>query len=166
MRKILISMLTIGAVVSALVTAATFAPFTDEGSGSGTVTAGTISVDVNAASGGTFTFEPTATCENMAPGDDCTASVTITNSGSLSATYVVTVSQTDNSCFSSSLSNEAGLESGDLEPGDLHSDHDAGDSHTGTLTTTLDDDAGNECQDAPNTVTVTVAATQSGSPHD
>lgn len=165
-RSIIMSMLVIGALAT-LIGAGTWATFTDSGTATGDVTAGTVNVVLNSDTSDDveLAFEPGTDPEcpaNMAFGETCTAALTVANAGSLSVTYAVTVVDSAADCFTSVLDIEAALEAGD-EEGDA--DHDAGDSHSGTVTTTLDSDA-EACQGATNTVTVTVDATQSPSPHD
>lgn len=166
-RSILFSALVIGAVLSIVAGASTFATFTDQATGSQTVTAGSVDVEVNNDTDDAFaiTFGG-ASCTapgNMAFGDSCTFTLNVKNAGTLSFTTSFLVGETDtNNCFTTALT---GLPAGDVEGGDADNDHDPADTHAATLTTTLDNDAA-VCQGAANTVSVTIDATQSPSPHN
>jgi len=85
-RSILMSLVVIGAAVALLAGGATFAPFTDTDSDSGSVTAGNVEITVEGT--GTLKFDaPAVSCPTpMAPGDTCTASVEVTNTGDLTVT--------------------------------------------------------------------------------
>lgn len=164
-RSIIMSMLVIGALAT-LIGAGTWATFTDQGIATGDVTAGTVDVVLNGDPDDdvALNFDPgeDPVCPaNMAYSEFCTAGLTVLNDGSLSVTYVVTVVDSAPTCFSSVLDIEGALEAGDSPD----ADHDAGDSHPGTVTTTLDSDA-EACQGVTNTVTITVDASQSATPHD
>ncbi len=169
-RSIIMSMLVIGALAT-LIGAGTWATFTDSGTATGDVTAGTVDVVLNddGSDDVELTFTPGSDPEcpdNMAYNETCTAGLTVANNGSLSVTYDVTVTDSQGACFTSVLDIEAALETGDGGEGEGgDSDHNAGDSHDGTVTTTLDSDD-DSCQGVTNTVTVTVLASQSPSPHD
>ncbi|HLF99258.1 MAG TPA: TasA family protein [Acidimicrobiia bacterium] len=170
-RRILLSVVTSAAAIAAVVTGGAFAPFSDTGTAVGGVQAGTLEVSVDGdGDGGSLVFDSEDWCDaNMAPGDVCEADVTVVNTGSLSATYVASIADDESACFTPGITPafEAALEPGHAElPDDPTEDHDAGDSHTGTVTITLDSTAGNECQGASTTVTFTVDATQSATPHD
>jgi predicted ribosomally synthesized peptide with SipW-like signal peptide len=87
LRGTLLSLLTIGAVAF-IVGGATFAPFSDSGDATGSVSAGTLQININGDPGApepvTFMFNTEAYCPgNMAVGDSCTAVLTITNVGTL-----------------------------------------------------------------------------------
>lgn len=139
-----------------LVSGTTFAPFSNDAQGGGRVTAGTVDVVVNddPDDQATFTFTGPA-CNNLAPGESCTTSLTVRNIGTLVATYNVRVVDSSNSCYTSTLSSEATLESGPRPPGNVV---------TGTLTTALDNDQ-SRCQATTNTATVVVGARQARTPH-
>jgi predicted ribosomally synthesized peptide with SipW-like signal peptide len=164
-RSILFSSLVIAAVLAVVAGASTFATFTDQASGSQTVTAGTVDVEVNNDTddafaitfGGASCTSPT----NMAYGDSCTFTVNVKNAGSLSFTTSTTLTESNPTCFTSTFV----LPNGDVEGGDADNDHDPADTHAVTLTTTLDNDAA-ACQGTSNLVSLTIDATQSPSPHD
>jgi len=165
-RSIAMSMVIITATVTAAVTGATYAPFTGEGNGNGNVKGGTVDVVMNdnVNDEQTFVFDG-PNCENLAQGESCSEPFSIKNAGNLSIIYnLVSVLDANDGCFSSALDIEAALEAGDPEDGDNHDDHNEGDIHSGTLTTTLD--GGQSCENADNEVTVLVRARQSPSPHD
>jgi predicted ribosomally synthesized peptide with SipW-like signal peptide len=87
LRGTLLSLLTIGAVAF-IVGGATFAPFSDSGDATGSVSAGTLQININGDPGApepvTFMFNTETYCpDNMAVGDSCTAVLTITNVGTL-----------------------------------------------------------------------------------
>jgi predicted ribosomally synthesized peptide with SipW-like signal peptide len=87
LRGTLLSLLTIGAVAF-IVGSATFAPFSDSGDATGSVSAGTLQININGDPGApepvTFMFNTETYCpDNMAVGDSCTALLTITNVGTL-----------------------------------------------------------------------------------
>jgi len=82
-RRLMLSFLVIG-LVSALVGGATFAYFTDSATNAeNTFTAGT--VDINSA----ITSAWSSGFGNMAPGDSASATITVTNGGSLELRYDV-----------------------------------------------------------------------------
>jgi hypothetical protein len=160
------SMVVMAATVTAAVTGATYAPFTGEGNGNGPVKGGTVDVVMNDNPDDeqTFVFDG-SNCHNLAQGESCSEPFSVKNAGNLSVRYnLVSVLDDNDACFSSLLDIEAALEAGDPEAGDNHDDHNEGDVHTGTLTTTLD--GGQACENAENEVTVLVKARQSPSPHD
>jgi predicted ribosomally synthesized peptide with SipW-like signal peptide len=118
------SLMVIGAVVAVVAGASTFAPFTDEETISGGVTAGVLKLDLDdvgtSASDTTITFDPTATCGAMVPGSGCsvlieicngeTSSGTCTASGSnLEFTYAGDIQETGDpdSCFVATLTETA-----------------------------------------------------------
>lgn len=87
MKRILGSLITLVLAASALVVGATYAPFTDTASDSGTVTAGTVSFDF--FGGGSVSLKKGGVeCSGggfagIKVGDTCTGSVKITNTSSL-----------------------------------------------------------------------------------
>lgn len=168
LRHLATGALVLGSAVALLVGSATYAPFTDDASGSGHVAAGSVIVSVNGSDTAAFDFG-SAECSNMAPGIDCAVDVIVsTEESSLSAVWDTTVTETGDEplpglpdgCFTETLD----IPDGDVEEGDPDADHDPGDSHTGTLTVRVTDD--NACQSAATDVTVRVVATQSPSPHN
>ncbi|MEO6198058.1 MAG: SipW-dependent-type signal peptide-containing protein [Dehalococcoidia bacterium] len=164
-KNLLLSTLMIGAVLAVVAGAGTFATFTDQATGSQTVTSGSVDVLVNGDAGDNFAISLTGGpgCpSNMAFGDTCTFALTVANNGTLSETTAFTLTETDtNNCWTTTYA----LPSGDVEGGDAHNDHDPGDSHATTLSTTLDNDAA-VCQGSSNTISLTIDATQSPSPHN
>jgi spore coat-associated protein N len=167
-RSILLSVLIIGAV-AALVGAGSWAAFTDSGTASGTVTAGTVDIKLNGSDTASLTFSSAPGCPNaMAPGDSCTATVTVTNgNSSLALDYTIgtpTVTPSNSSCTSFSASVTSPTDTAG-DPG--HMPAGAPDSETFDVTVTLASSAGNECQGASATVSVPVNATQDiANPHD
>lgn len=159
-RPLLSSLVTITLVAismgSFVVSGTTLATFSNDGHGRGTAKAGTVDVVVNdeVDDRATFAFSGPA-CTNLAHGESCTAPVTMRNVGTLVATYNVRVVDSANDCWTSVLSSEAALESGTRPPGD---------SISGTLTTTLDNDAA-RCQRTSNNAVVVVTARQARTPH-
>ncbi len=162
-RSILMSLVVIGAVVALLAGGATFAPFTDSDSDKGEVTAGNVEIEVLGT--GTLTFDaPVVSCPSpMAPGDTCTASVQVQNTGDLTVTL---------SDPSHSITNVSGGE-GTCDAGDwttatanLSYTPDVTNVAPGGVKTfnakvTLDSDAQEGCQGATAEVTVEVTATSS-----
>jgi predicted ribosomally synthesized peptide with SipW-like signal peptide len=160
-RSVFTSFIIIAAVVALVTASATFAPFTDESTSTGSFTSGTVDVVVNNDTDDVVTLNFTgAACANMAAGETCQATLDVQNAGSLSATYDVTVADSNPACFTSSLNSAATLEAGQAPDNDQN----PGVVHAGIVSTTLAED--NACQGAVNTVTVTVAAAQSATPHD
>lgn len=155
-RRPLVSFLLLGLAALSVMSTTTWASFSDSSEGRGVAKAGTIDVIVNDDPDdmATFTFTGPA-CQGMAYGESCTAEVTVRNAGTLVATYNVRVVDSGNDCFTSRLSSEATLESGPRPPGD---------SVTGTLTTTLDNDAA-RCQGLASNAVVVVGARQARNPH-
>lgn len=163
-RSMLLSVTMIGAVLAVFAAASTFAAFTSSDTDSGTVTAGTATIRLQgtAATPGEITFGPGAAgCPvNLAPGNSCVATVTVTNEGSLAVvltpdpTTDIDVSTTDTvdpaGCTPADWSASAGtFVDPNLDPGE---------STTFELTVTLDGAANNGCQGETATVEVTVAA--------
>lgn len=168
LRHIATGALVLGSAVALLVGSATYAPFTDDATGSGHVAAGSVNVSVNGTDTATFDFT-TDECGNMAPGIDCIVPVDVsTGTSSLSAVWDTTITETGDEplpglpdgCFTETLD----VPAGETEEGDPDVDHDPGFSHPGTLTVHVTDD--NACQSAATDLTVRVVATQSPSPHN
>ena len=170
-RSIFNSMLVIAAVTTVAVSGGTFAPITDQATGSGNVAGGDVDVAINGVSDGdsaTIVFS-TEECTEMAPGHTCTSdTLTISNPGTLSANWAITIADDealDADCFQATMADQAALQAGD--GGD---DHDPADSHNTTLQVTMNEDGNpsdiNECQGATAEITLTVDATQSATPHD
>jgi predicted ribosomally synthesized peptide with SipW-like signal peptide len=171
-RSILLSGLIIGAVLSIVAGAGTFATFTDSATGTQTLNSGTVDVLVDGTASDNFTINMTGPgCpSDMAFGDSCSWTATVENDGSLSFTTAYTIVEVESTdphdCWTVTYT---GLPAGDAEGGDADADHDPGDSHSTTLTATLDNPGGgddNICQGATDDITLTIDATQSPSPHD
>ena len=160
-RSMLLSVTVIGAVLAVFATASTFAAFTTSDSDSGTVTAGDVEIDVHGTDNPGLVFnDPIASCPSpMAPGDSCTATVTVENIGSLpvqlipdppTASVVTSESLVPAGCTDGDWSAVASFfDDAFLDPGDIANF---------TVTVTLDALANNGCQGETATVTVTVDA--------
>lgn len=168
LRHLATGALVVGAAAALLVGSATYAPFTDEASGSGRVTAGSVQVRMNGTDTAAFQFD-TEECSNMAPGTDCVVQLALdTGTSTLSAVWDTELTETGDEplpdlpdgCFTETLE----IPAGDAEEGDPDADHDPGDTHTADLTVHVTDD--NACQSASTEITVRVVATQSASPHN
>lgn len=168
LRHIATGALVLGSAVALLIGSATYAPFTDDATGSGHVAAGSVLVSINGTDTATLNFSSDE-CSNMAPGIDCAVPVDAsTGDSTLSAVWETTLTETGDEalpglpdgCFTESLD----IPAGDAEEGDADADHDPGDSHSGTLTVRVADD--NACQSAETDITVSIVATQSPSPHN
>lgn len=176
-RSILLSMLTIGAV-AAMVTGASFAGFSDTQSGSGTVTAGTVTLD----DGGVETFNinfPGPSCPGpMGVGDICNNGVpgvsggyVLTYTGNLPAHVALSLATVESAhagaaCFTvigtAKESGVTGLFTLPIPPGytdPLGFPVVGGETITAWVTASLSRDS-NECQGVTATVTVTATATE------
>lgn len=183
-----------GAALAVLFGASAFAPFTDDDTINGTVTAGILQVDLadvgSTPSEDSITFDTAAACPEMTPEDTCTATIQICNGTSVAGSCTVTGSNLEiiilgtsnvaetgdvGDCFSGAISSPAlGLVITDSTIGDdtgtatfLVDEADAldpGVSDSFLLTISLDDE--NNCQGATATYTVTANAQQSATPHD
>ena len=88
-KRILLMLLGIG-LASSLGALASLSVFTDTASvGSNTFTTGTVDISTSPASA-------LVTFSNMAPGDQVTAPITVTNAGSLALRYAITSATTEN----------------------------------------------------------------------
>ncbi len=161
-RSILLSLTTIGAVVGLFASAATFAAFTSSDTESGSVTAGSVTIDVFGSPGSALSFDPGATgCPTaLAPGDTCTETVNVTNNGTLPVTISLAPGSPSISIVDSIA--PAGCAAGDWSTlagafGD--STLAPGQTTTFTLDVTLLSAAVNGCQGETATVTATVDAT-------
>lgn len=165
LRRIASAALVLGSAAALLVGGATYAPFTDDATGSGRVGAGNVNVSINGTDDATFAFDSDERCSNMAPGHDCVVPLTIsTGSSSLSATWAYQLIEDDDEALDGlpdgCFTEEVSIPAGDGADGD----HDPGDSHDGTLTVRVADD--NRCQSAATGIVLRVVATQSPTPHD
>jgi predicted ribosomally synthesized peptide with SipW-like signal peptide len=193
LRGTLLSLLTIGAVAF-IVGSATFAPFSDSGDATGSVSAGTLQIAINeddTPDPATFTFSTPAFCpDNMAVNDSCTADLTITNVGTLAGdivswnAWIESVSP-ENECTGQPEEPEteadynwtvalAGPVDGEDEVNELAElllPNSIGDSAVFTVTVTLDEITGteppdiNDCQDSTAVVIVRIVVEQSSTPH-
>lgn len=163
LRRIATVALIIGSAAALLIGSSTYAPFTDDGSASGGVGAGSVNVTVNGGNGSDvaqFDFS-TQQCSNMAPGHPCEVDLIVdSGTSTLSATWETTVTDTDDpelDCFTvtTNVPTSDGTDDEDVDPGY---------KHEGKLTVNVADD--NNCQSAQSTITVRVVATQSATPHN
>ena len=168
-RTVFFSVAIIAGALSLVAATSTLAAFTAEDSDTGTVTAGTVSLSVEGAGAPGLVFLPGALdCPDpMAPGDSCVASVTVTNTGSLSVTLAAaTATVTDvsvggctaNTDFTASAGAYTFESPGDSILSSTTADA-ADDSATYEVTVTLIADPADACQGA----TATVSTTASGS---
>jgi predicted ribosomally synthesized peptide with SipW-like signal peptide len=166
LRHISTAALVLGSAAALVVGGATYAPFTDEATGRGSVAAGNVNVRVNDSDSAELDFSSDS-CQNMSPGTDCVVTFTVgSGTSTMSALWETTIVEEGDEalpdlpdgCFTETHD----VPAGDTEEGDEHADHDPGDSHEATLTVHLvDDDA---CQSAATDIVLTVTATQSPSP--
>jgi predicted ribosomally synthesized peptide with SipW-like signal peptide len=163
LRRIATAALVIGSAAALLIGSSTYAPFTDDANGSGNVAAGSVRVSINGTDAAVFSFD-TAECNNMAPGIDCVVPLSVsTGTSTLSATWATTVTDTDDAdldCFSEVTSVPSGTDEAD----DADDDIDPGYTDDGNLVVRVADN--NDCQSATSTITVSIVATQSPSPHN
>ncbi len=171
-RSILTSFVVIGAVLALVMGASTFAVFTDQTTGTADISAaGTVDIVMQSDASDEValnTLNESNDCNpgptgGLAGGEYCDVVFTLENpTGNLSADWSFDVSDDESGtdCYSEEILDKATLEAGDAPDGD----HNPGDSHDVTLRVTLADD--NDCQGATTTVTVTVDAQQSSTPHD
>ena len=171
-RSILTSFVLIGAVLALVAGASTFAVFTDEDAIEGTITAGTINVDLadigDSPEEATLTFDLTSVCGEMTPEDTCDVDIQICN-GTTTATVcaatgsnlegtvttgTVTESADPDSCFSGDITGAAPVSIGDGAVGDTG----AADTATFTTTETPDGDGAphDDSLDPGESVTVTL----------
>lgn len=136
-----------------------YADFSASPSSSGATGSASLSATIN--DGGSLEFDSSSHCSNLLPGETCSSTFTVKNTGTVSATLSALVTDSS-SCFTSEVSLAAGV----AEGGDSHNDYDPQQTDTGTVTTTLNSGAGNSCQGQTNTATVTIAVTASASPRD
>jgi hypothetical protein len=193
-RSILTSLVVIGAVVALVMGATTFAVFTETNTltnAGAPLSSGSFDLVLTDEESTTvLSFSPveTAACANMADGDACATTFTVTNGGSLEFIYTGSVSEAGDvaaNCFVPTLALTEG-NGGDAQPTVDGTDFDlalaaAGDGGNGdaldpdgetdtyTLTVTLTAPVDNSiaCQGIEDVVyTVSVTATQSASPQD
>ncbi len=164
-RSTLLSLLVMVSTVGIFATGATFAAWTASDTATGTVTAATVSIDVfGDGAGGVLLFDdPIASCpQPMRPNDTCTATVTVTNAGSLpvSLTFLAgspSVATTDAQGVAGCLpSHWSVVEGSQSLPAGLA----AGASGPFSLDVTLSASAPDGCQGETATVSVTVVATE------
>lgn len=163
MKRILMSLVVIGAVVALI--GGTFAQFSTQDSATGNVTAATISIDVLGQASGSLTL--TCGAGGVLPGEDCTDATVEVKNESVGVNAKITVSDatvTSNKegagCNATNLTvtgNALDMEGKDIiAAGALSKDH--------TLKATLDVNAPNTCQGTVFTVKfdVTAEATRTG----
>jgi predicted ribosomally synthesized peptide with SipW-like signal peptide len=193
LRGTLLSLLTIGAVAF-IVGGATFAPFSDSGDATGSVSAGTLQIFINGEDPDPdpveFTFNTNEYCpDNLAVGEFCTAVLTITNVGTLTGeifsidAWIESVSP-ENECTGQPQEPEVGAEYnwtvGFVTVDGQNSEELAGlllpntvvpDSAEITVTVTLNEITGteppdiNDCQDSTAVVIVRIVVEQFSDPH-
>lgn len=161
-RSVLVSSLMIVLAVAAAIAGATFAPFSDTATGSGSIGAGVVDITINGSDQAVLAFS-TDECTNMAPGHNCVQGFTIgAGDSTLSATWAgSTVITGGNGCF---IVESTTVPAGTAEEGDATDDHDPGATGAGSVTISVVDN--NDCQGAAADVVVTLTATQSATPYN
>lgn len=159
-RSILLSVVTIAAMLAVFATATTFAAFTSSDSDSGEVTAGTVSIEVLGTGTLNFTGGSLNCPSAIAPGDICGPDeVTVTNNGDLAVTLsdpVVSATGDLSTCDGGGhLGATTGAQSYTADSTVLA----PGEFATFEISAALDGVAGNDCQSQTGTVTVEVTAT-------
>lgn len=159
-RRLLVSGLVLGALATT-VGAATYAPFTDSATGTGTVTSATIDIIVAGETDDTFplTFSP----QNLLPNESSSSTVAVLNNSNrdihLAAGTATVSSDNEGQCPSGWL-----VVSGFSVTDNQGNDHSVvhisdGGSENATLTVTLHNDAPETCQGRTFTVTLPLTAT-------
>lgn len=165
-RSILMSIAVIGAAIALVGGGGAFSAFSDTDIESGAVTAGNVDINVNGegpVSAG-LAFGGGAGCPGpIAPGVSCTATATVTNTGSLPVTLGVpalTPAITTPGEGACSAIADWTVSAGAYAPDGTLTAAGGGDvTATSVITATLDADAADGCQGAVLTVTVSVTAT-------
>ena len=155
-KPIVMTIIAVGVVAAAGIGYAAFSASTTS---TGSTAAASLAATIN--NGSSLSFNSSSHCANLLPGESCSASFTVKNTGSVSSTLTASVDDSSN-CFTSVVSLDAGV----AEEGDAHSDYDPEQTDSGTVTTTLNANADNTCQGDSNTATVTLAVAASASPRD
>ena len=162
MRRLLSLMLVL-AVLGAVGLAATYAIFTDSGSGTGNVTAGTLNLKltsdgVTLLDDLTVIWDGTCVSGNLAAGDSCTVSgIGVRNTGNLTFDYSFAEFVSPSSlaaCYDIVSTGEIDADSGNtlhMPPGDVE---------TFSMEVTLLSNAPNSCQGQTATVGLTLLAVQ------
>lgn len=165
-KSMMLSFATIGAVLSLFTAATTFAAFTASDTETGSVTAGTVTINLDGddLSGGTsLLFDaPALSCPSpMAPGNACTADVTVTNTGTVPVTLALAAGSPSLTVVDSVA--PAGCAAGDwtVTAAGLAPSLTPGGSDTFTVVVTLLIGAVNGCQGETANVSLTVEATNS-----
>jgi hypothetical protein len=155
MRAIFVSLSMLVAVSATVSIGASLASFTDSGTDSGTVIAGTADIRLNTLKGVNEVVWSGVGCvsDTMAPGDVCTATLAVHNDGNLALDYEVTDLET--ACFDvshdpsiDSTGGDDGINPGHLAVGETES--------IPASVELLDDDA---CQGASASVGIMVVGT-------
>ncbi len=164
-RKILLAGVVVSAFAATTMSGATFAPWTSSSSATGNVTAGTLAVSAQDGLDSTIDFTPAGDCANLAPGDNCTATIEVFNTGTLELTFEGTVSS-NHGCYTVTAV-VPGL--GETVDGDGAGQNDALDPSdppfAWVINLEVSDD--NACNGAPTAlITASVTASLSSSPHN
>lgn len=162
MRRALASLAIIALGLGVVAIGGMYAPFTDTGADSGDVTAGDISIRLNTVKGVNEVVWDIPPCvsDNMAPGDVCSASLTVRNDGSVWLEY--TVSAIETACFDVSFTGPFDTSNGGdgNTPGTLPGGNTEAETISATVTL-VDDDS---CQGATASVGISVSATSIPTP--
>ena len=152
----LLTMALLGVAATGILVGDSAAVFTDDADGRGRPRAGSVDVVLNddADDNVALTYEGPE-CGNLAHGESCSSPLTIANAGTLNATYNIRVVDSNNACWTSTLSTEKELEKAHRPPGDRV---------TGSLVSVLDNDA-SSCEGSTNRAVVVIRAAQSKEPH-
>lgn len=165
MRRMISSLFVIGAVLTLVVGAGTFALFTDTQTATGDVNSGTINLYL--ADAGDDTGEDEAifeTSENLLPGETTSWPLRLINTGNRAwdvSNVVVTSSELSDpgsDCGTNLTVAYVPTFDGNDHSGTIHAD--AGETGNATITATLPSGAGNECQGNAWTVVATITVTQ------
>ena len=160
-RSILLSLVVIGAVVSLVAGAGTFAVFTDQKTGTAEVNTGTISLYLSDSSDDSGANEALFEgLENMVPGETVSQGIDLFNSGNR-AWDVTDVNVTvggGGACTTSPIVTLTPSFDGNDHDGRLHAE--AGETAQGTVSVTLPASAGNDCQNVTFTGSAVVTVTQ------
>jgi predicted ribosomally synthesized peptide with SipW-like signal peptide len=156
-RSILLSLLVIGAV-AAMVSGASFSVFSDTESASGTVTAGTVQVDLTPTGTGSLVWSGAGCPSPLGSGDTCTANVAVNYAGNLAATFAMTLGavESEPGCYTVSGTWDPDPPGGSTTPLPIASTAAA----DGTVAITVTLSGPNSCQGDTVDVTLTVTATE------
>jgi predicted ribosomally synthesized peptide with SipW-like signal peptide len=154
----LLSLLVIGAV-AAMVGGASYSAFTDSESASGTVTAGSVAVDLSPTGSGSLVWSGAGCPSPLGQGDSCTADVAVDYTGNLAATFDMSLVATESEpgCYTVGGvwdPNPPGAPTTALPTSTAVAED-------GTVAITVTLTGGNSCQGETASVTLTVTATES-----